>query len=75
MPFVFTCDIFCGECGNWKHGDTRSNKSPSTRKLWKRFLAEGWERRKVDGKIIMVCPVCLGKTEDYEYYPKTSSWE
>jgi hypothetical protein len=51
-------DIFCDECGNWEHGDSRSVRS-----IRYKFHKEGWVTVLKDRKIIDLCPYCSGNKE------------
>ncbi len=63
MSVTVTTDIFCA-CGMWIHGYLGARVSVRAARVVAK--EKGWERKKVDGKLQDVCPLCTGKYEVWE---------
>ena len=64
MSIVMTYDVFCdgtnpatgGPCSQWTHGATGQGGARVARQI---ACASGWRRRRVDGELLDLCPVCV----------------
>lgn len=54
MSITTSKDVFCDVCSVWIHGGVEITDK-TARKVAK---AQGWKRRKVNGKSIDICPTC-----------------
>lgn len=57
MSITVTTDVFCDICSCWIHGISGIQQIDIRRSL-KIAKTKGWIRKKVEGKLIDVCPDC-----------------
>jgi len=60
-----TTDVFCDICGNWTQGAV--GRTIRVRQARENAASRGWRQIKRDGKLIDICPVCLGEKTLREY--------
>ena len=60
MAIMRTLDLQCDVCSQWEHGGGHR----TARKVRRDLYIDGWRRRRIDGKLLDLCPDCVMKLEE-----------
>jgi len=61
MSITITTDIFCDSCQDWTDGACGGGGMTQTQEARRNAKRKGWVYKKIDGKMVDVCPDCQSK--------------